>query len=236
MADGTDRTGAATPPRVALAWSGGKDAALALQRLRDRADVRVVELLTTREGDRTKAHRLRPGVVERQADAAGLPLAFVDLPAGADNDAYEAGLQRAFAAAAERGVDAVAYADLHLADVRSYREGLLADAPVEGCWPVWGEDTAALADAFVEAGFAATLVAVEDDALGPGYAGMDYADALAQLPEGVDPCGENGEFHTVVTDGPVFDRGVQVELGDLTTEAGEHAGRTVHYRDVVPAE
>lgn len=224
------------PTRVALAWSGGKDAALALADLRASDDVAVAELLTTREGDRTKAHRLRPDLVERQAAAAGLPIAFVDLPAGTDNDAYEAGLRAAFEAAADRGVDAVAYADLYLDDVRAYREGLLAETSVDGRWPVWGVDTDALARRFLDAGFAATLVAVEDDALGPDFAGMAYADALDSLPDGVDPCGEAGAFHTFVTDGPVFDRPVHVEAGDLTTREDAHGGRTVHYRDLRPAE
>jgi len=224
------------PTRVALAWSGGKDAAMALDRLRDRGDVQVVGLLTTREGDRTKAHRLRPELVEAQADALGVPVRFVELPPDPDNDAYEAALGDAFAAAAERGVDAVAYADLHVDEIRTYREGLLAEAPVDGCWPVWGIDTTDLARRFLDAGFAARLVAVEDDALGPEFAGMDYAEALEQFPEGVDPCGENGEFHTFVTDGPVFDRSVAVEAGEVTTCTDEHAGRTVHYRDLRPAD
>jgi uncharacterized protein (TIGR00290 family) len=228
--------GTTPPTRVALAWSGGKDAALALADLRASDDVTVAELLTTREGDRTKAHRLRPDLLERQAAAAGLPIEFVDLPAGADNDAYEAGLRAAFEAAADRGVDAVAYADLYLEDVRAYRKGLLAEAPVEGRWPLWGADTDALARRFLDAGFAATLVAVEDAALGPEFAGMAYADALGSLPDGADPCGEAGAFHTFVTDGPVFDRPVPVEAGDLTSREDAHGGRTVHYRDLRPAD
>lgn len=222
--------------RVALAWSGGKDAAMALADLRAGDDVEVAELLTTLSGDRTKAHRLRPELVERQAAAAGLPVAFVELPAGADNDAYEAGLHAAFEGAADRGVDAVAYADLYVEDIRAYREGLLAAAPVDGRWPVWGADTAALAREFLDAGFAATLVAVEDDALGPEFAGMTYRDALEAFPDGVDPCGEEGAFHTFVTDGPVFDHPVPVEAGDLTTREDAHGGRTVHYRDLRPAD
>lgn len=229
--DGTD----GDPTRVALAWSGGKDAAWALRELRSREDLAVVELLTTREGDLTKAHRLRPELVERQAAAAALPLEFADLPPDPDNDAYEAGLARAFAAAADRGVDAVAYADLYLEDVRAYREGLLADVPLDGVWPVWGTDTGDLARRFVEAGFSATLVAVEGDALGPEFAGLDYAEAVERAPDGVDPCGEDGEFHTFVTDGPVFEEAVPVESGELTTREDEHAGRTVHYRDLRPA-
>lgn len=229
-----DSPGSTDPSRVALAWSGGKDAAWSLHRLRERDDVAVVELLTSRAGDRTKAHRLRPELVERQADAAGLPVRFVDLPPDPNNDQYEAALGAAFEAAADRGVDAVAYADLYLEDIRTYREGLLEATELDGLWPIWESATDDLAAQFLDAGFAATLVAVEDDALGPEYAGMEYAEALERFPDGIDPCGEDGEFHTFVTDGPVFDRAVPAAKGELTTLTDEHAGRTVHYRDLLP--
>lgn len=222
--------------RVVLAWSGGKDAAYALWRLLDRDDVRVVELLTTTAGDRTKAHRLRRELVERQADALGLPVRFVELPPDPDNDAYEAGVRQALADAADRGVDRVAYGDLLLEDVRAYREGLVEGTGLDGWWPIWGTDTATVAREFLDAGFEARLVAVNDDALDPSFAGMTLASALDEAPEDVDPCGERGEFHTFVTDGPMFDEPIRVELGDVTTLEGQHAGATIHYRDLLPVD
>lgn len=224
------------PARVVVAWSGGKDAAFVLRHLLDREDVAVVELLTTTAGDRTKAHRLRPGLVDRQADALGLSVRFVELPPDPDNEAYEAALTDAFAAAADRGVDAVAYADLLLDDVRAYREGLLEGTGLAGWWPIWGLDTGALAGEFLDAGFEARLVAVEGDALDASFAGRPYGEALDEFPGGVDPAGEHGEFHTFVTDGPIFEEPVAVDPGELTTREDEHAGRTVHYRDLLPVD
>jgi uncharacterized protein (TIGR00290 family) len=226
----------ADPADVVVAWSGGKDAASLLWRLLDRDDVAVVELLTTAADDRTKAHRLRRDLVERQADALGLPLRFVELPPDPDNETYEAGVHAALSAAAERGIDRVAYGDLLLEDVRDYREGLVEGTGLAGWWPIWGTDTGTAAREFLDAGFAARLVAVNDDALDADFAGMTLEAALAEAPEDVDPCGEHGEFHTFVTDGPIFDHPVPVEPGEVTSRDGRHAGATIHYQDLVPVD
>jgi uncharacterized protein (TIGR00290 family) len=220
---------------AALAWSGGKDAAFALHAIRGAADpeVHVERLLTTYSAGtgRTSMHGLRPELIERQADALGLPLDLVELPPDPSNEAYEAAMAAAMADLADRGIERVAFADLYLSGIREYREGNLEDTPVSGYWPLWGRDTAELAREFLDAGYRATVVCVDDD-LGPSFVGREFDRAfLADLPEGVDPCGENGEFHTFVRDGPAFSAAVPVRRGrTVTRDLGE--GR-FHYRDLL---
>lgn len=224
------------PDRLALSWSTGKDAARALHELRGRPDVTVAELLTTVSAatDRVSMHGVRRALVERQAAAAGLPLRVVELPADPANDEYEATMAEVMADCEVRGFDGVAFADLYLEDVRAYRESNLAETDLDGRWPLWGRDTADLAAAIVDAGFRATVVAVDGDALDESFVGREYDEAfLADLPEGVDPCGENGEFHSFVWDGPVFEEAVAVETGEVVTKPvgdGEY-----HYVDLVAA-
>ena len=241
-------------PATVLSWSGGKDAAYALLEMgrasagdavgdEDDAgdantDGAVVELLTTVSADtgRSSSHGVRRELYERQAEAIGLPIRFVELPEDASNEEYEERMAEATADYARRGVERIAFADLHLEDVRAYREDRLADSPVAGHWPVWGRDTTAVAREIADA-FEATAVAVDADALDESFAGRQFdADFLAALPEDVDPCGENGEFHTFVTDGPPFDEPVAVELGERTTESGAHGGTTIYYRDLRSAD
>lgn len=214
---------------VVVAWSGGKDAAYALHTL----DIEVVELLTTinTEHDRSTMHGVRRGLHRQQAERLGLSLNEVELPPEPDNDAYERRMVREFEQYREQGVDAVVFADIELADVRSYREGLLAEAGIRGHWPLWGRDTDDLVAAVLDAGFRATVVAVDGDALGATVAGRDLdSGLLADLPPSVDPCGENGEFHTFVHDGPPFASPVPVTVtGQLTRSVGD---TTVHYADL----
>ena len=229
-----------------LSWSGGKDAAFALSELH-RGDGNAaggdVELLTTvsAETDRSTIHGVRRELYERQADALGLPIRFVELPANPSNGKYERVMADAMADYERRGVERVAFADLFLADVRRYREERLADSDVEGYWPVWGRDTAAFADAFLAAGFEATVVAVDGEKLDESFAGRRFdADFLDDLPDGVDPCGEYGAFHTFVHDGPTFDGAVAVERGETVTKVvGDGEGGTggeFHYCDLLAAE
>lgn len=233
-----------------LSWSGGKDAAFAHHCLAtgqavdaesaggtDPADCDVVELLTTTSAGtgRTGMHGVRPELVEAQADALGLPLTFVELPAESTNEQYEATMAEAMRAAADRGIDRVAFADLFLEDVRAYREERLAQGPVPGVWPIWGLDTRDVAERFIAAGFEAVVVAVDGRVLDASFAGRRFdRELLADLPDGVDPCGENGEFHTFVTDGPQFASAVGVELGETVTR--ESGGAEFHYRDLLPVD
>jgi uncharacterized protein (TIGR00290 family) len=194
---------------VALAWSGGKDSALALAALRTDPLYRVTALLTTvtRDYDRISIHGVRRAVLEAQVTALGLPLIEASIPAGASNTDYEAAFALALRTAQEHrpGLRHIAFGDLFLADVRAYREVLLDALDWTGVFPLWGEDTAALAQQFIRGGYRAILTCVDTTQLGPEFAGRQFdATFLADLPETVDPCGERGEFHTCVYAGPLF--------------------------------
>jgi uncharacterized protein (TIGR00290 family) len=201
--------------RLALSWSGGKDSALALQALRAAGTEPAVLLTTVDEASGAVAHHgVDRALLERQAAAAGVPLVTVAVPPAAANVTYEARLRAAFAAPPLSEVAGVAFGDLFLEDLRAYREARMAEAGLRAEFPLWGRDTAALAQAFVADGFRATLVSVDGDRLTHDVLGRAFDSALlAELPAGVDPCGENGEFHTFVTAGPVFGAPVAVRAG-----------------------
>ena len=214
--------------RVLLSWSGGKDGAMALERLRRDRSVRVEGLLTTvsRDFGRVSMHGVRRELLLDQAEAVGLPVVAVEVPTpagpGGDgigsfppNTAYEEAIAAAFAAAKTRGIEAIAFGDIFLSDLRGYREALLARADLGGLFPLWGEDTEALLSACVAAGYRATIVCVDGSRLPPGWAGRELdREAAAALPAGVDACGENGEYHTFVHDGPGFSRPVPFAVGE----------------------
>jgi uncharacterized protein (TIGR00290 family) len=222
------------PERTLLSWSGGKDSALALQALRADAAVRVDALVTTvTDGhDRVSVHGVRRALLERQADALGVPLRVVRIPPACTNADYEAAFGAALAAWAGEGGGVVAFGDLFLADVRAYRERLVAaHAPgLATRFPLWGADTTATARRFVADGFRAVLVCVDPRQVDAALAGREYdAQLLADLPVGADPCGENGEFHTFVYDGPGFRRPVPVARGEAVMRDG------FAYCDLLPA-
>jgi uncharacterized protein (TIGR00290 family) len=208
--------------KVALSWSGGKDSALALQALR--ADgVEPEALLTTlTEGfERVSMHGVRRELLAAQARAVGIELVEVPIPPQCPNDVYEARMEEAFAAAPLVGVAAFAFGDLYLQDVRAYREERLAATGRRALFPLWARETTALARRFVADGFRATLVCVDPRRLDPSFAGRELdEDLLAELPADVDPCGENGEFHTFVHAGPVFEAPVPVETGERVERDG----------------
>ncbi|MEM1043286.1 MAG: ATP-binding protein [Bacteroidota bacterium] len=209
--------------RVLLSWSSGKDAAWALHVLRQRADVEVVGLLTTlnEAADRVAMHGVRRSLVEVQAEAAGLPLRTVGLPWPCSNEAYEARLADAFAAARTDGVTHVAFGDLFLDDVRAYRERQLEPTGLDPLFPLWGRDTHLLAREMLGAGLRAVLTCIDPARLDPSFAGRPYdADLLAALPEGIDPCGEHGEFHTLCHAGPMFVRPIPIETGETVERSG----------------
>jgi uncharacterized protein (TIGR00290 family) len=210
-------------PRALVSWSGGKDSALALHRVLYDGSVRVDGLLTTVTDtyDRISMHGVRRALLDAQAAAIGLPLTTVRIPAACTNDDYEARSGAALAAYAAGAGQAVVFGDLFLADVRAYRERMLEPHALAGRFPLWGEDTAALARRFVALGFRATLVCVDPAQLDPRFAGRAFDDALLdELPAGVDPCGERGEFHTFVHDGPIFARPVPVRAGEVVERGG----------------
>jgi uncharacterized protein (TIGR00290 family) len=205
---------------VALAWSGGKDSALALRALRAEGIEPAALLTTVTEGyERISMHGVRRALLVAQAEAVGVPLVEVRIPPVCPNEVYEARFEEAFAGPLA-AVDAVAFGDLFLADIRAYREERLARIGREALFPLWGRDTGELARAFVAEGFEATLVCVDPRTLDASFAGRGFAAALGGLPPGVDPCGENGEFHTFVHAGPIFAERIAVERGEVVERDG----------------
>lgn len=209
--------------KVWLAWSSGKDSAWSLHVLRSLPDVAVTGLLTTvNEGlDRVSMHAVRRELLEDQADAVGLPLATVNIPWPCANEAYEAAMARAMARADAEGVEAVAFGDLYLEDIRRYREEKLAPTGLRPLFPLWGRPTAPLAEEMITGGLRARVACVDPRVLDSSFAGRAFDRAfLADLPPGVDACGENGEFHTFAWDGPMFRRPVRIAAGEVVSRDG----------------
>jgi uncharacterized protein (TIGR00290 family) len=210
-------------PRLALSWSGGKDSALALWTLRREPARDPCALITTiTDGyDRISIHGVRRALLELQADRLGLPLVPVVIPPACLNEIYEARMARAFTSAPLSSVEEVAFGDLFLEDVRAHREERLAAAGKRGLFPLWRRDTVKLAHLFIAQGFEAVLVCVDLRILDGAFAGRRYDHRLlAELPAGVDPCGENGEFHTFVANGPIFRAPIRCERGELVERDG----------------
>lgn len=204
--------------KILLSWSSGKDSAWALHLLNLKRPGSVAALLTTvnESVDRVAIHGVRRSVLEAQARAAGLPLRTVPLPDPCSNDVYEERVRDALRDAAADGFTHVAFGDLFLEDIRRYRETLLAGLGLAPLFPVWGVPTDRLALEMMTAGVRARLVCVDTRVIGPSFVGREFnATLLADLPRNVDPCGEHGEFHTCVCDGPMFRQPVRLEVGRL---------------------
>ncbi|HET8551107.1 MAG TPA: ATP-binding protein [Gammaproteobacteria bacterium] len=200
-----------------LSWSGGKDSMLALDTLLAEGDYEVAGLLTTlnRAHGRISMHGVREALLDAQADALGLPLRKVYLPEKANNDDYAAAMGAALASIRSDGIDCVAFGDIFLADIRAYREAQMATVDMRALFPLWGRSTAALAQTFIARGFRAVLTCVDTDAISSDFAGRAYdRQLLDDLPSGCDPCGENGEFHTFVYDGPLLRAPLAVATGE----------------------
>lgn len=211
------------PTVLALSWSGGKDSALALYELRERSGPAPGALITTLTADygRISMHGVRRELLVRQAEAVGLPLVEVEIPAGCSNEVYEQRLGQALAEAPLADAETIAFGDLFLADIRAYREERLRRVGKQATFPLWGRDTGALAREFITAGFEAILVCIDPGRLHPSFAGRPFdAQLLADLPPGVDPCGENGEFHTFVHAGPVFSHPIACQTGETVMRDG----------------
>lgn len=213
----------ATP--VILSWSGGKDSALALHALQHDPSYDVVALLTTVTlgYDRISIHGVRRTLLHDQAERVGLPVHEAELQPASSNDAYEATFLAALRDVRKQhpGVQHIAFGDLFLEDVRAYRERLLGSTDWKPLFPIWGEDTAALARRFVADGFEARLVCVDTTQLDGAFAGRAFDDALLRdLPASIDPCGERGEFHTFVADGPMFDTPIAYRCGQRVLREG----------------
>jgi len=210
---------------VLVAWSGGKDSALALQEVLRDERYRVVALVTTVTAgyERISMHGVRRGLLHRQARALDLPLEEVVISPHAANEEYERHMEAALTAARARfpGLDAVVFGDLFLADIRAYRERMLARIGMRGLFPLWLRDTRALAADFVRQGYKAVLVCVDSHALPRSFAGREFDTALlGDLPSGIDPCGENGEFHTFLYAGPILRAPILHRRGEIVVREG----------------
>lgn len=209
-----------TMKKTLLSWSSGKDSAWALHVLCGTPDVEVAGLLTTfnESVDRVAMHAVRRTLVEAQARAAGLPLWQVPIPSPCPNEIYEARMAEAVARAKREGFTHVAFGDLFLEDVRQYREERMAGTGLDLLFPLWEQPTPALAREMIAGGLAATLTCIDPRHLDRSFVGRRFDAALLQdLPEGVDPCGERGEFHTFCHAGPMFESPIDIESG-ITVE------------------
>jgi uncharacterized protein (TIGR00290 family) len=205
---------------VLMSWSGGKDSCVALHELQRSGRYEVAGLMTTvtRDYDRISMHGVRRELLARQARSLGLPLHEVFIAAGATNDDYEAAMAETLVEARARGVETVAFGDLYLEDIRAYRDRMMAENGMDALYPVWGRDTRAFIGQFIAAGFKAVIVCVDTAQLDASFAGRAIdARLLSDLPPGVDPCGENGEFHTFVFDGPNFAQPLDISVGERVT-------------------
>lgn len=211
------------PQAILLSWSGGKDSCMALHELCRAGEWHVDALLTTvtRDYDRISMHGVRRELLQRQAKSLGLPLQEVLISKGADDAEYEAALGRELARHRLQGIGQIAFGDLFLEDIRAYRQKLLRAHGTEGLYPLWGRDTRLLIREFIKLGFRTVVVCVDPAKLDPRFAGRVIDEAfLEELPTGVDPCGENGEFHTFVFDGPLFSKPVGFSLGETLCREG----------------
>jgi uncharacterized protein (TIGR00290 family) len=208
---------------VVLSWSGGKDSVLALHALGRTPGVRVEGLLTTitRDFDRISMHGVRRSLLEAQAASLGLPLWLNFISKGAGNAEYETSMAEAFTTFRARGIGTVAFGDLFLEDIRAYRDRLLAAHDMQPLYPVWRRDTDRLIREFLGHGFKTAVVCVDPKQLDPSFVGRVIDEQfIADLPPGVDPCGENGEFHTFVFDGPMFAEPVGFSFGEIVCRDG----------------
>ena len=209
--------------RALVCWSSGKDSAFALATVRASPEYEVVGLVTTlnAEFDRVAMHGVRRELLERQARSLALPLDMIDLPNPCPNEVYEARMAAFIESARAGGVECMVFGDLFLTDIRDYRERQLAGSGIEPVFPLWGRDTRELAHEMLEAGLVATLTCVDTKALPARFAGRRFdAFLLRELPEDVDPCGERGEFHTFVSDGPGFSESIDLIPGELVEREG----------------
>ena len=218
-------------PKAVVAWSSGKDSAYALDVARRSGGVEIVGVLTTLTDafDRVSMHGVREELLDLQIAGLGLPCTKVRIPAPCPNDVYERRMGAALAELRRSGVTHVVFGDLNLGDIRAYREAQLARVDMQCVFPLWLRDTAGLAREMLASGLRAVLTCVDPKALGRDFAGRAFDQALLDdLPEDVDPCGENGEFHTVVIAGPMLAAPLAVTVGPIVERDG------FVFADVVP--
>lgn len=217
---------------VIFSWSGGKDSALALHKVMQGGQYRVASLLTTvTEGyDRISMHGVRRELLEAQARSIGLPLIKVMIPKNSSNEIYEARMKAELARQKEKGIDTVVFADIFLEDLRKYREDKLALVGMKALFPLWKIPTPELAREFIGKGFKTVITCVDTQVLDKKFSGRFFDEALlAELPPGVDPCGENGEFHSFAFAGPVFKEPIKFTVGEQVMRE-----ERFYFTDLVP--
>lgn len=203
--------------RILLSWSSGKDSAWSLHVLRQRREYEIAGLLTTfnEAADRVAMHAVRRELVEQQASAAGLPLWNIPLPWPCSNEQYEMLMAETCTRAVEAGIEGIAFGDLFLEDLRAYREKQMRDTGLHPIFPLWRQPTRDLAKRMIESGVRAKLTCVDTQKLDASFVGREFDEKLlAALPDGVDPCGENGEFHSFVYAGPMLSVDIPVSVGE----------------------
>jgi len=203
---------------ICFSWSGGKDSSLALYEIQKANTHHVAGLLTTitEDYDRISMHGVRRVLLEAQAEALGLPLKKISIPKDSTNAIYESRMRALLEEGLREGIDTVAFGDIFLEDLKLYREKNLAQLGMKGLFPIWKRDTAELAQTFIRLGFKAALACVDTAFLDSSFAGRPYdGDLLRDLPPNVDPCGENGEFHSFAFDGPIFKHPIPHTVGEV---------------------
>jgi uncharacterized protein (TIGR00290 family) len=206
-----------------MSWSSGKDSTFALHvaRARPGLDVRSLLVTVNADADRVAMHAVRRDLLEAQSARLGIPLHVVEIPSPCPNDVYEQRMADVVAVARDEGVERMIFGDLFLEDVREYRERNLAGTGITPAYPIWGRPTDELARDMLAAGVRAVITCVDPTVLPAEFAGRSFdADLLADLPDGVDPCGERGEFHTFVWDGPGFSAPIDIEVGETVERDG----------------
>ena len=207
---------------LALSWSGGKDSSLALWALRRQSlEPRALVTTSSETFDRVSHHGVRRSLLALQAEQLGIELVEVLLPSPCSMEEYERRFERAFSETALAEIETVAFGDIFLEDLRAYREDKLASAGRAALFPLWNRDTTKLAHEFIDAGFEAIIASVDPRKLDPSFAGRSFnRELLADLPPDVDPCGENGEFHTFAHTGPIFPNPIMCSTGEIVEREG----------------
>jgi uncharacterized protein (TIGR00290 family) len=218
--------------KILLSWSGGKDSCMALYEIQKSKNYEITLLTTVTEGyDRISMHGVRRILLELQAESLGLHLSNIYIPKNATNGEYELRMKEALTKHQKEGVNLVAFGDIFLEDLRKYREGNLFRIGMKGISPIWGSNTALLIRRFIDLGFKAVVACVDPRVFDPSFAGRVIDnDFVYQLPAQVDPCGENGEFHSFVFDGPIFREKVKFSVGDVVLR------NSFYFCDLLPDE
>ena len=219
---------------VILSWSGGKDSSLALKESLGNSGVKVRGLLSTvtKDYDRISMHGVRRVLLQEQASSLGLPLFEVFIPKNATNEIYERETKAALSQVmTEYSISAVVFGDIFLQDIREYREKLVSTLRIGCLFPIWGRNTKELANEFIDSGFRAILCTIDPKKMGPEFCGREFdRKLLSDLPSKVDPCGENGEFHTFVYDGPIFRKPINITRGEVVQRDG------FYFADIIPSQ